>query len=158
MNAVVLYATRSGNTRRVAEAIAEGLRVAGPVDVHCVDAAPGATRADADLVVLGGPTEGRHMTPQMLEFIARLPAESVRGRAAAAFDTRVDWPRWLSGSAADDIRRELERRGARGPIPSESFIVTMKPVIRPEELDRARAWGAQLAARYSSSTPAIAGR
>jgi flavodoxin len=158
MNAVVLYATRSGNTRRVAEAIAEGLGAAGPVDVQCVDAGPGAIPADADLVVLGGPTEGRHMTPQMLEFIARLPAESVRGRAAAAFDTRVDWPRWLSGSAADDIRRELERRGARGPIPSESFIVTMKPEIRPGELDRARAWGASLAVRYSRRTPAIAGR
>ena len=158
MNAVVLYATRSGNTRRVAEAIAEGLSAAGPVDVHCVDAGPGALPADADLVVLGGPTEGRHVTPQMLEFIAGLPAESVRGRAAAAFDTRVDWPRWLSGSAADGIRHELERRSARQPVETESFLVTMKPEIRPDELDRARAWGARLALNLAPRIPATAGR
>ncbi len=98
------------------------------------------------------------MTPAMVHFFDQLPADTMRGRAAAAFDTRVEWPRWLSGSAAHDIRRELERRGARLPIPSESFIVTMKPEIRPAELDRARAWGADLAVRYSSPTPAIAGR
>lgn len=146
MKSVVLYATRSGNTRRVAEAIADGLRSAGSAEVRSVtDAAQ--IDAGTDLVVLGGPTEGRHMTPAMVEFLDRLPDEALRGRTVAAFDTRVDWPRWLSGSAAEGIRRRVERMGARTPVPSESFIVSMKPEIRPDELERARTWGASLAGR-----------
>jgi len=158
MKTVVLYATRSGNTRRVADSIAEGMRAAGPVEVHSIEDGAGLIGADTEMIVLGGPTEGRHVTPPMVEFLERLPADAVHGRHAAAFDTRLDWPRWLSGSAADDIRRELERRGARSPVAVDSFIVTMKPEIRPDELERARAWGAALAVHHASRTSAIAGR
>ncbi len=112
MNAVVLYATRSGNTRRVAEAIADGLRSMATVEVASIDAAP-VVPARTDLVVIGGPTEGRHMTPPLADFLAQLPHRCLEGVATAAFDTRLDWPRWLAGSAAEGIRHELERKGAR---------------------------------------------
>ncbi len=154
MRALVVYATRSGNTLRVAEAIADGIRPLGNVDVSSVDGEPPSASDRLDLVILGGPTEGRHMTPAMLEFLERLPGDVIREGLAAAFDTRVEWPRFLSGSAADDIRRQLERRGARVPVPTESFIVSMKPEIRPEELDRARDWGASLAQRLRVREPA----
>ncbi len=149
MRSLVVYATRNGNTRRVAEALAKGLRAAGVGEVHSVEDAPTTLSDDIDLVAIGGPTEGRHMTPPMREYLERLPDRVLAGRTAAAFDTRVDWPRWLSGSAAEDIRRELERLGAV-PISTESFIVSMKPEILPEELERARAWGESLAARIES--------
>jgi hypothetical protein len=101
------------------------------------------------------------MTPAMLEFLERLPDGAVRGRLAAAFDTRLDWPRFISGSAADGIRQQLELMGARLPVRSESFIVSMKPEIRPDELERARNWGAalaNLAAEAEQSTRAGAAR
>ena len=145
MNAVVLYATRSGNTRRVAEAIAVGLRSVATVEVASIDAAP-IVPAGTDLVVIGGPTEGRHMTPPLADFLAQLPHRCLEGVATAAFDTRLDWPRWLSGSAADGIRHELERRGVPTPVATASFLVSMKPELEPGELARARAWGASLAA------------
>lgn len=146
MTATVFYATRSGNTRLVAEAIAEGLRDRLTVTVHPVEAGPDPLLTDeVELVVVGGPTEGHGMTEPMIAFLDGLPADALAGRAAAAFDTRVDWPRWLSGSAASGIRARLERAGARSPIASESFIVSMKPEVGPEELDRARRWGAALA-------------
>ena len=98
------------------------------------------------------------MTPQMAAFLDRLPHLAVAGRPAAAFDTRVDWPRWLSGSAARNIGNRLERMGARVPVEAESFIVSMKPEIRPDELDRARSWGTRLADRFRSlsATPTAA--
>lgn len=157
MKAMVVYASRSGNTRRVAEAIAEGIRPIGRVEVSSVDDPQPSIGDQFDLVVVGGPTEGRHMTPAMLEFLERLPRDSVRGVLAAAFDTRVDWPRFLSGSAANDIRRHLERLGARAPVPTESFLVSLKPEIRPDELERARVWGATLAALVRTEPTVLAG-
>ena len=154
MNAVVLYATRSGNTRRVAEAIADGLRSMAAIEVASIDAAP-VVPAGTDLVVIGGPTEGRRMVPPMLGFLERLSDLALSGLAAAAFDTRLDWPRWLSGSAAEGIRRELERKGARTPVATASFLVSMKPELEPGELARARAWGASLAA--STNQHVVAG-
>lgn len=147
MTATIFYATRSGNTRLVAEAIADGLRDRLNVTVHPVEAGHAPLLADeVELVVVGGPTEGHGMTEPMAVFLDGLPDGAVAGRMAAAFDTRVDWPRWLSGSAANGIRGRLERAGARSPVASESFIVSMKPEVGPEELDRARRWGASLAA------------
>jgi flavodoxin len=62
MKTLIFYATRSGNTRQVADALADALRVAGPVDVLSVDVGTGAINDDADLILVGGPTEGHGMT------------------------------------------------------------------------------------------------
>ena len=42
-------------------------------------------------------------------------------------------------------RQRLELAGAHAPVPSESFIVSMKPDISDRELERAAAWAASLA-------------
>jgi flavodoxin len=145
MTAIVFYASRTGNTQRVAEAIADGLGGRVKVDVRAIDAGPADVPDDAELVVIGGPTEAHGVTDEVDRFIAALPHGCLHDRFAAAFDTRVRWPRWLSGSAAEGIRGRLEASGARQPVASQSFLVSMKPEIEPDELSRARAWGAELA-------------
>lgn len=149
MKSLVYYATRSGNTRQVANAMADALRPAGPVDVLPVEAGHAAITSDVDLILVGGPTEGHGMTPPVIAFLDALP--SLAGRNAAAFDTRVNWPRWASGSAAAGIRDRLEKASARAPVPSASFIVSMKPEIEPGELRRAAAWASDLAGKVQSS-------
>lgn len=145
MKTVVYYASHSGNTERAAVVIADALGAHGPVELLNVSEGPGAISDDVDLVVVGGPTEGHGMIPEMVEFLDRLPDRALAGRAAAAFDTRLNWPRWASGSAAAGIRQRLETAGARDPVPMESFIVSMKPEISDRELERASAWAASLA-------------
>ena len=86
------------------------------------------------------------MTPDMRSYLDRLDAASVRARPVAAFDTRVNWPRLLSGSAASGIAKRLEAAGARLVAPEGSFIVDTQPDLLPGELDRARAWAESLAA------------
>jgi flavodoxin len=145
MKAVIYCASRSGNTRAVAEAIADGLRRQGAVTVHALDGSRPDLPADADLVLVGGPTEGHGMAPLVLEFLDALPADALVERATAAFDTRLDWPRWASGSAAAGIAKRLTLLGARRVARPASFIVSMKPELLPGELDRARSWGSELA-------------
>ena len=70
---------------------------------------------------------------------------------AATFDTRLDKSPWISGAAARGIARRLRRLGI-DVIDTESFLVedTEGP-LAAGELERARAWGAELARSLSGS-------
>jgi len=142
----IVYCSHKGNTRQVAEAIGDALREHGTADVVAVEGAAATVGPDTDLLLVGGPTEGHGMTPEVRAFLDRLDASTLRGRAAAAFDTRVDWPRILSGSAASQIEKELERKGARIVWGAGSFIVDTSPTLKPGELERAVLWAREVAA------------
>jgi flavodoxin len=156
-----------GNSRAIAGAIAEGMGGAEVVPVH--EAA--GQGQDAELLVLGGPThvhgmtstrtrqaavqavhedgDAHHLEPGAAEerglrdWIRDLP--QVKGVAAATFDTRADKGRWLTGAASRGIAKRLRHRGYH-VLSTESFRVegSEGPLVEGE-LDRARAWGAELA-------------
>lgn len=162
--ALVVFESMYGNTEAVARAIADGLATRVAVDVLEVGGAPAAADDDIALLVVGGPTHAFGMSrpstrrdaadkverptvsrgPGVREWLESLQSQA--GRQAAAFDTRVARPR-LPGSAARAIRRRLRRCGATVADAPQSFFVqgSEGPLI-DGELDRARAWGAGLAA------------
>ena len=143
MKSIVIYASRYGNTYKVAEEIAAQLRLRGEVALLPTETAPATFDSDVDLVVIGGPTEGHGMTPPMRFFLGKLYSDALAGKDVAAFDTRLHGKRWLTGSAADGIAHRLEKLGAHLVVPPESFEVAGKsPVLAPGELLRARAWAA----------------
>ncbi len=170
MKAVIVYESVYGNTREIAEAVAEGLRERAEVELLPVGEA-GTALERAELVVVGGPTHMHGMAsrlsmrgavddarkkhleaqlepgvegPTLRDWLDRLPqGDHV---AAAAFDTRIGKPAILTGSAAKGIGRRLERRGYVLVAEPESFVVgdSLGP-LQPGELERAREWGAGLA-------------
>lgn len=164
MKAVVLYESLFGNTEAIARAIADGLGPMGEVVLARFGEVAQGTAEETDLVVLGGPTHGWGMTkpasrtgPNAAGYAvgAREWLQGSRqatGKNAAAFDTRFDKPRWLTGSAALRIARELLRAGYRVVVPPESFFVlhTEGPLREGEE-ERARRWGAELAQRVAGT-------
>lgn len=162
MRAVVVYESFKGNTRKVAEAIGEALERV--YDVTVVPVGRKATEAaeDADLVVVGGPTWAHGMTSRKLreqnpepvgeptstglewgarEWIEALPSAH---KPAAAFDTRVNGPRVLTGAASKKIAQLLVQRGARLVASPESFLVNRHENLLDGELDRARTWASGL--------------
>lgn len=156
MGAVVVYESMFGNTRIIAEAIAEGLRASDPgaqVAVMPVAEAVTSKLTDADLLIVGAPTHFSRMPtprsrkafasgPGVREWLAALPA-AAPGRRAAAFDTRLSYP--LAGSAARPISRRLHRRGYQIVARPAGFIVQhSKGPLKDGERERARAWGAGL--------------
>lgn len=163
MNSVVIYGSRHGNTRKVAEAIAGELGRHGSVQLMSADEAPDFLPVPTDLVVIGGPTETHRMTEPMTKFFDRVPYGAMAGTAAAGFDTRVRWPRFLSGSAGMGIVERLRSRGADVIAKEESFFVTgvspnhvEAPVLEPGELERAAEWAASLAASLDSTERELA--
>ena len=153
MKSIIIYASRYGNTRHIAEAIAKGLQSQGTARLLPMEDVSAATLAGVDLVVIGGPTEGHGMTEPVARFLDRMGAAAFQGRAVAAFDTRYRWPRWLSGAASAAITRRLRRVGARVIAPPESFFVAGMPdagahgdpALESGETERAATWAGSLA-------------
>ena len=156
MKALVVYGSRYGNTQHIAEAIADGLKDVFTVDVCALDKATPAQVQAADLVVVGGPTEAHSATPPVKVWIDGM-AFALDGKPAAAFDTRLDFARVLSGSAAKGIEAHMRRAGARMVIDGASFLVKGKqPLLEPGELARAVAWGREIGAKVDAPVAALA--
>lgn len=163
MRALVIYESMFGNTRAIAEAVAEGIGESMQVEVAEVGAVDPARVAEVDLLVVGAPSHAfglsreqtrasaAHETDQSLvstgiglrEWLEGLPAPTGHV-AAAAFDTRPERPR-LPGSAATTAQRWLRRLGFAQPVGAESFRVRgMTGPLLPGEIEYARHWGQHL--------------
>jgi len=162
MKAVVVYESLWGNTATVARAIAQGL---GP-EAHALSTAEADATAleGAGLIVAGAPVLGFKLpTEKMRESVRRTPGKAPAppdlshpamrtwlealppgsGRAAA-FDTQVRGP---FGSAAPEIAAALEKSGYAPLAKPAAFAVKGKfGPLQDGELERARKWGAELAA------------
>ena len=156
MKSIVVYASHAGNTRTIAEAIAGELASRGTVQLLAADAASASVLDGADLLVIGSPTEGHRMIAPVAHLLDRLGPTGLRGLAVATFDTRLRWPRWLAGSAGNDLAHRLRAAGARVIVPAESFFVTTEPLLEPGESERASAWAATLSAAVEQGTPVTA--
>lgn len=168
MRVLVVYESMFGNTRDVALAIAEGLATRVTVDTLEIGAAPGTLPADVAMVVIGGPTHAHGMTTSSSREDAARRADGrqvSRGVGmrewldglrpagapipAAVFDTRIKGPGLLWGSAAKAAAKVTDHAGLRLVRPPESFLVggptgPMFDRLEDGELERARAWGAEL--------------
>lgn len=171
MRAVVVYESIYGNTHAIAEAIATGLR-----ERHEVTLMPASDNLSreldlgVDLLVVGGPTHVHGMSSDFSRRsvlteaekqgdagpVPHIEGEALRdvidrldcsdGLAAAAFDTRIDKPLLITGSAAKGIAKRLRGRGFSLVAEPESFLVegTAGPLVEGE-LARATEWGRALA-------------
>ena len=160
MRALVVYESSWGNTKAVAEAVAQGLGGASVVEVSEV----GEVRWDElDLLVAGGPTHAFSMSRPstrrdahnqgasggpdergLREWLSALPAELPV--PVATFDTRATMVRNLPGSAAKAAVKELRRHHHGRVIDRCSFYVEDSAgPLADGELERAVAWGAELA-------------
>jgi flavodoxin len=151
MNSMVIYGSRHGNTRKIAEVVAAELGRRGPVQLVSDDKAPSVIPDETDLVVIGGPTEAHGTSQAVAGFLDRVRKGSFTGKYAAAFDTRLRWPKWLSGSASAGIDERLHNSGAEVIGPGVSFFVGGRlPVLEPGELERAAQWAGSLGARVEA--------
>lgn len=119
MKACIIFDTRYGNTEKIARSLETGLRESG-VQAVCLNARDRVIESlkEYDLVCVGAPTEWLTASKPMKEFLRKLKGASLSGKAAFAFDTKLD--RALSGSAAKHIEKELKNLGLRVIAPHES--------------------------------------
>ena len=165
MKALVCYESEFGNTHVVAEAIARGLRRAIDARSIPIDAATDEALVGVGLLVIGGPTHVHGLSRPSTRRAAieqasaedatvtldpdaesqgirawfdAMPTSAAR---TAAFDTRVDRPRILTGRASKGISERLRGHGFEQVVEPESFLVSSDNHLLPGEEERAEQWG-----------------
>lgn len=165
MRSLVVYDSVFGNTKAIAQSVADALGSQEAVDlVQAPQAAPDQL-AQADLLVVGSPTRGFRPTEAVAHLLKALPSHALDGVRVAAFDTRfkadeldsagVRFIVRTGGYAAKRIASQLKRAGGTLTVPPEGFYVedTEGP-LKAGELERARNWATRLLALSSrTATP-----
>jgi len=169
--ALVVYESMFGNTAALAGAVRQGLEDSGfAVDVVDVGDAPPVDELAIDLLVLGAPTHAfslsrrttredavrqgaspDHVEVGVREWLTGAQRNASRSSVPLAFfDSRARAARRLPGSAAHKASRLARDAGFPRQLGTESFYVDdVNGPLLPGELDRARAWGRQVAAHLS---------
>src|SRR3990170_5666875 len=101
MRTCVLYFSRTGNTKRMAEAISDSTK-APAFDIASSE--PSVVE-NYDLLILGTPVEGSRPTKEALAFIERLP--KAEGKKAVLFCTYSIW----KGGTFKVLEKELASKG-----------------------------------------------
>jgi flavodoxin I len=120
--AVIMFDTRYGNTEKIAQALAEGIRKnsmeAESLNIRDVSIS---TLVEYDFVAIGGPTHYTTASEPIKDFLRKLDQANLKGKYGFAFDTRVD--SFWAGSAAKLIERKLKALGLKIVRPHSSAIV-----------------------------------
>lgn len=167
MAALIVVETYFGNTRQIADIVADTLCAADmQAQVVGVGSAPTHCDADVDLLVVGAPTHDLGLStpatrkaagartgkdacgPGVREWVAQLSLPAAPP-LVAVYDTRTGCP-WLAGSAAAQASVLLSERGFPVMAARETFRVhgVAGPLL-PGEDDRARRWTKAVTARFS---------
>jgi flavodoxin len=145
MKTLIVYDSLSGNTGKVADAIAAIIGEDGQV-VH-VSQVDYDSLKDVETLVVGSPTHGGMPSQSIQTFLSRLHAPGNPSAKALAFDTRLSW-KFLEkfGGAAEKIAEELRAKGWRLFLSPEGFLVggLRRGPLKNGELERATLWAKQI--------------
>jgi len=149
MKGTVVFDSVYGNTKKVAEAIAEQIRADG----HSADilnlGESEAKKVEADFMFVGSPTRMGRPTKKAKAFVEGLNPEYWRNRPIVTFDTvgpmsedeekRKAWLARVENSAATRMRDQARARGIKVLSDVLHIAVTgFKGPLAPDALDQAR--------------------
>lgn len=130
MKCAVRYYSRSGNTRLLAEAIADELGV----EAVSADSSDATISGHIDVLFIGGALYAYGLDKKLVSYIRTLDGDMV-GRAVLFSTT------WLSKHSFDQMRKELEARGIA--VAERTFYAKNKPSA--ERLKEAKAFADDMA-------------
>ena len=154
MNFLVVYFSKYGNTRSVAEAIAETLASGSIGRTISSDQLTVDDLNELDLVVMGSPTHRMNLPEAVRPVFEAQPRRILRGTSIAAFDTSYKMSAWLARfTAAKKLDRKLRKLGGKRLVPPETFfVIGREGPLYDGEIERVREWAAALLARTMEIT------
>ncbi|HSV99607.1 MAG TPA: hypothetical protein VLI39_05505 [Sedimentisphaerales bacterium] len=154
MRTVIVYFSKFGNTKRLAETMTP----AGEARAIDIDKLSPSDLESADLVVAGSPTHAFSIPQAVRTALGALPRSILTAKSVAAFDTTVQrWP-FRSLRASPKLLARLTRLGGHPIAKPETFYVHMQNpdktgnpnLLHHGELDRANTWATQIAEQAKS--------
>ena len=150
MKGIVVYDTSYGNTKKIAETIAETLKESGiEVDLFYVKDVKKLSAKDYDFFVLGSPTKFGTMSFAIKFFLGKVKSEEWMNKPFAAFDTEnpenMQKKEW---SAAEKISEKLRDKKMNQLLPvMKAAVLGQKGPLVEGEIERTKDYTRQLAAK-----------
>ena len=148
MKGIVVYDTSYGNTKKVAETIAETLKESGmEADLFKVNEVKKLSAKDYDFLVLGSPTKFGTMSFAIKFFLGKLKSEEWMSKPFTAFDTEnpenMEKKEW---SAAEKIAKRLRDKKMNQLLPVlKAAVLGQKGPLQEGEIDRTKDYARKLA-------------
>ena len=153
MKGIVVYDTSYGNTKKIAETIAETLKESRiEVDLFDVEDVKKLSAKDYDFLVLGSPTRFGTMSFAIRRFLGKVKSEEWMNKPFAAFDTenpeniekaRAEKKEW---SAAEKIAVKLRDKKMNQLLPvMKALVLGQKGPLKEGEIDRTKDYARELA-------------
>jgi len=148
MKGIVVYDTSYGNTKRIAETIAETLKEAGvEVDLFDVKDVKKLSAKDYNFLVLGSPTRFGTMSFAIRGFLGKVKSEEWMNKPFAAFDTEnpenLEKKEW---SAAEKIAEKLREKKMNQLLPVlKALVFGQKGPLKEGEVERTKEYARGLA-------------
>jgi menaquinone-dependent protoporphyrinogen IX oxidase len=155
MKGIVVYDTSSGNTKKIAETIAETLKESGiEADLFHVKEVKKISAKYFDFLVLGSPTKFGTMSFAMKSFLGKVKSEEWMNKPFIAFDTenpeniekaRAEIKEW---SAAEKIADNLREKEMNQLLPVlKAAVLGWKGPLVEGEIERAKDYARELATK-----------
>jgi flavodoxin len=154
--ALVIYDSVFGNTKRIAQSIADALSQEMNAHLLSVNDVKPQNLEDVRLLLIGSPTRQFRATPATMAWIKSLTPGALNGVRAASFDTRIpedqlksnkalNFFSWLIAYAADSLSKALVKKNAQIiAVPKGFYVSGMEGPLVDGELDRAADWAKSL--------------
>jgi len=158
MKGIVIYDTSHGNTKKIAETIAETLKeTAIEVDIFHVKEAK-LNAKNYDFLILGSPTKFGTMSFAMKSFLGKIKTEEWMNKPFTAFDTenpeniehaRIENKEW---SAAEKIAQKLKEKKMNQLLPVfKTQVLGWKGPLIEGEIERTKNYAKELAAKLKET-------
>jgi menaquinone-dependent protoporphyrinogen IX oxidase len=150
MKGIVVYDTTYGNTRKIAETIAETLKGSGiEVDAFYVKDVKKPSAVDYDFLVLGSPTKFGTMSFTVKGFLGKVKTKDWMNKPFAAFDTEnpenLEKKEW---SAAEKIAERLKEKQMNQLLPVlKALVLGQKGPLQEGEIERTKKYARKLTAK-----------
>jgi menaquinone-dependent protoporphyrinogen IX oxidase len=159
MRGIVVYDTSYGNTKKIAETIAETLKESGiDVDFVYVKEVKKLSAKNYDFLVLGSPTKFGTMSFAVKSFLGKVKSEEWMNKPFIAFDTenpenversRLENKEW---SAAEKIAERLKEKKMNPLSPVlKALVLGWKGPLVEGEIERTRDYAEELATKLEEA-------
>ncbi|MGD9381665.1 MAG: flavodoxin domain-containing protein, partial [Candidatus Thorarchaeota archaeon] len=144
---IIIYESIYGNTKKVADAVAEGIRESGVIE--CTVAKTGEVHHTDDLarfdaIIFGSPNHNQEPSRNMLKFIERAGIVDLEAKVGAAFDTYTGGNK---GIAVKKLEQVIRQKMSCITFVIDSFsaqVEDRKGPLSEGELSRAIEFGKQV--------------
>ncbi len=138
--AIIIYATRTGNTQIVAETILDGMKQSGvEVLLKRVADVEVSELAGVDAVILGAPTYHHDLIESMKTFLFKMESVDLRGKIGAAFGS-YGWSGESVGMMNDTMKHVFGME-----VMAPGFKLAGRPT--GESLEQCREFGREIVER-----------